>query len=287
MADEQWVTIPDWAEKQHYKSGRGTVPWIKLHRKILDSKKFQCLPLASKALAPMLWLLAAENGGRVDVNPENLAWRLRWPADEITAGLKGLFSKDYLEGSSPPLAECYQDAREEEEEDKEEDKEKKKKGAKRASRLSKDFELPEDWKEYAINGGLSLADIERQFQDMIDWSISAPNGKKLDWRATWQTWCRRHKAWGEKIKISNKILDIKMPKDPLEAKKASELLERIGRDKYASYFGTTPPKLVDDIWVIDPSGSSAKADIINNRFGGSLDDIYGQGHWQCFAGVGS
>ena len=163
-------------------------------------------------------------------------------------------------------------------------KKEKKEGAKRASRLSKDFQLPDDWKEYAQNGGLSLAEIEGQFQDMVDWSISSPQGKKLDWDRTWQTWCRRHKSWGNKIRSDQKSIQFEMPKNPMAADKAQSLLKRVGNGPYASFFGANPPKLVGETWVVDPGGSATKADMIHTRFSGALDDVYGKGYWTCFAG---
>ena len=48
----------NWAEFQHYKDR--SPPWIKLHKELLDDRQYQSLPLASRALAPMLWLLASE-----------------------------------------------------------------------------------------------------------------------------------------------------------------------------------------------------------------------------------
>ncbi len=107
-AAETWATIPDWDEKQHYKKGRGSPPWIKFHTNILSSRRFQTLPLASKALAPQLWLLATKNDGRVNVDIGELEFQLRWPREEIEAGLKGLIEKDYLHFDSKPLADCKQ-----------------------------------------------------------------------------------------------------------------------------------------------------------------------------------
>src|SRR5260370_40959398 len=52
-----------WATFQHYKGRRP--PWIKLRRALLEQPQWHWLPDASKALAPMLWLLAGhrEQGG--------------------------------------------------------------------------------------------------------------------------------------------------------------------------------------------------------------------------------
>ena len=55
------ITPRNWARFQHYNTRRP--PWIKLHRGLLDDYQFHTLPLASKALAPLLWLLASEHKG--------------------------------------------------------------------------------------------------------------------------------------------------------------------------------------------------------------------------------
>jgi hypothetical protein len=105
-----WATIPDWREKQHYQKGRGAPPWIKLHVSLLQSRRFQCLQLASKALAPQLWLLATRNDGRVNIDPDELAFQLRWKREEIIDGVKGLIANGYLICDSKLLARCYQPA---------------------------------------------------------------------------------------------------------------------------------------------------------------------------------
>ena len=95
--------VKNWAEFQHYKDR--SPPWIKLHRAILDDFNFSSLPLASKALAPLLWLLAAETvDGTVSVDPEFLAFRLRWKLADINAGLSPLIAKGFLVNASKPLA---------------------------------------------------------------------------------------------------------------------------------------------------------------------------------------
>ena len=117
-----WAMIADWDRFQHYQN-RAAPPWIKLHRGILDSRRFQCLPLASKALAPQIWLIASENCGRIDIDADELQFRLRWPIEEIRAGINPLIDNGYLilEGecyqrASTPLAERLQDATPEREE---------------------------------------------------------------------------------------------------------------------------------------------------------------------------
>jgi len=109
MASNPTATIKNWAEFQHYKDR--SPPWLKLHRGLLDDFDFQRLPVASRALAPMLWLLASESGdGSVTIDPERLAFRLRCTVAEAKEGLTPLISGGFLVVASGVLAECLQDA---------------------------------------------------------------------------------------------------------------------------------------------------------------------------------
>lgn len=104
------ATIKKWADFQHYKNR--CPPWIKLQKSILDDFDFACLPIASKALAPLLWLLASESmDGSVRIDPEWLAFRLRFTVADIKAGLTPLIDKGFLIVASSALAPCLQDAR--------------------------------------------------------------------------------------------------------------------------------------------------------------------------------
>lgn len=101
--------VKGWADFQHY-SNRSP-PWIKLHRKLLDNYDFAMLPVASKALAPLLWLVAAETvDGTVQVDPEWLAFRVKMTVADVEAGLPPLFDKGFLELVSGLLAERKQPA---------------------------------------------------------------------------------------------------------------------------------------------------------------------------------
>jgi hypothetical protein len=92
----------NWANFQHYKDvhyANGARPgWIKFHHKLLDDFEFQSLPVASRALAPMLWLIASEDReGAVDADPEKLAFRLRWTGSDISDALSPLIGKGFFE----------------------------------------------------------------------------------------------------------------------------------------------------------------------------------------------
>jgi hypothetical protein len=69
------LTPKNWKSFQHYKDR--DPPWIKLHRGLLNNYEFFGLPIASKALAPLLWLIASENeDGRIVTSLDALAFRL-------------------------------------------------------------------------------------------------------------------------------------------------------------------------------------------------------------------
>lgn len=100
----------NWKSFQHYKSRRPA--WIKLHRDLLDNYEYHCLPDASAALAPLLWLIASESGdGSIDADPKKLAFRLRKTPEQITAALKPLIESSFFEVlhvASGPLADGKQ-----------------------------------------------------------------------------------------------------------------------------------------------------------------------------------
>jgi hypothetical protein len=99
----------NWTVFQHYKDR--CPPWVKLHRELLNDKQFMCLPVASKALAPLLWLLASESKtGEFDGSIEELVFRLRFTVKEVEAGLKPLIDKGFFLSASGVLADCLQGA---------------------------------------------------------------------------------------------------------------------------------------------------------------------------------
>lgn len=106
------ATIRNWGEFQHYKDR--SPPWIKFHRSLLDNYDFHRLPVASRALAPMLWLLAAEsNDGSVCVDPDFIAFRLRMTEAQVIEALNPLISANFIvleQDASDALAERKQSA---------------------------------------------------------------------------------------------------------------------------------------------------------------------------------
>jgi hypothetical protein len=97
----------NWAVFQHYKDR--CPPWIKLHRDLLNDRVYMCLPLASKALAPLLWLLASESkDGTFDGSVDELVFRLHITPHDYEEGIKPLIHKGFFVVASTPLAESYQ-----------------------------------------------------------------------------------------------------------------------------------------------------------------------------------
>lgn len=105
-----FITPKNWREFQHYKDRNP--PWIRLHKALLDNYEWHKLPTASKALAPMLWLMASDAlDGQIDADPEKIAFRLRMSTQEVVEGLGPLISLGFfisIGGASEALAECRQ-----------------------------------------------------------------------------------------------------------------------------------------------------------------------------------
>lgn len=97
------LTPKNWHSFQHY--NKRNPPWIKLHRSLLDDYDFMQLPVASRALAPMLWLIASESkDGVISLPVPALAFRLRCSADDLQIALEPLISKGFFVDASAALA---------------------------------------------------------------------------------------------------------------------------------------------------------------------------------------
>lgn len=106
------LRVKNWHRFQHYKHRKP--PWIRLYRELLDDVNWHRLPVASRALAPMLWLIASETPeGRIDGDSESLAFRLRLASTELADALEPLISGGWIIKSEPAsvlLAPRKQDA---------------------------------------------------------------------------------------------------------------------------------------------------------------------------------
>lgn len=102
----------NWTSFQHYRDR--SPAWIKLHRELLDDFEFHSMQVASRALAPMLWLLASQyEDGKIEYKPAKLAFRFRMSEKELVDAINpliemGFFSidGDLEQVASKSLAEC-------------------------------------------------------------------------------------------------------------------------------------------------------------------------------------
>ena len=182
----------NWAVFQHYKDR--CPPWIKLHRDLLNDRAYMCLPIASKALAPMLWLLASESkDGVFDGSLDELVFRLHITEKEYQAGVKPLIDNDFFIIASGVLAERLQDAIPETERETETKTERDKN--KRGSRLAQDFFFPKEWCDFLVEQRPEL-NAQQTFEKFKDYWIAqaGQKGVKLDWFATWRNWVRNTNA---------------------------------------------------------------------------------------------
>jgi hypothetical protein len=180
----------NWRDFQHYKNRNP--PWIRLHRSLLDNLEFHRLPVASRALAPLLWLLASEStDGLIDANPENLSFRLRMSEKEINSAIRPLIDKGFfvvLQDASNTLAEGLRDA------DSETEAETEEIGAKAPvlavgvkPKPRRSSRVPEDFQPDLAMAVREIPDIDavREAQKFRDWEFKTP---RSDWEAVWRNW---------------------------------------------------------------------------------------------------
>jgi len=184
----------NWAVFQHYKDR--CPPWIKLHRDLLNNRSYISLPIASKALAPMLWLLASESkDGVFDGSLDELVFRLHISAKEYEDGIKPLIDKEFFVVVSGVLAERLRTAIPETERETETETETKREKKTLGKRLATDFSFPLEWEQFCkeTRPELHPTRIFDQFKDY--WIAQAgQKGVKLDWFATWRNWVRNTNA---------------------------------------------------------------------------------------------
>ena len=165
----------NWTKFQHYKDRNP--PWIKLHRDLLNDKEFMRLPLASKGLAPVLWLLASESvEGVFDADFDELEFRLRISQKELEDAIKPLIDNGFFLDASTMLAPCLQDAiPETETETKRETKTKAKE-----TTIPVDFYVTDKVIDWAQKNGYS--NLQKHYDNFVLSSI-ARNYKYTNWDA--------------------------------------------------------------------------------------------------------
>jgi len=208
----------NWAVFQHYKDRNP--PWIKLHRETLNDRTFMTLPIASKALAPLMWLLASESkNGVFDGSVDDLMFRLHITKKEYEDGVKPLIDKGFFEIDSGVLADCQQDARPETETETKRETETEAKKSTRGSRLSADFVLPTEWIAFCQQERQDL-NPHKVFDGFKDYWVSkaGAQGVKLDWLATWRNWVRNQKQVFKQADIARTTVPSSSQRDPALAK---------------------------------------------------------------------
>lgn len=93
------VKIKNWEHYQSYKDRKP--PWIRLHRSLIDNPDFQKMSADSRALLPMLWLLACEDkdpvSGMIRMSCDDIAWRLRINASVIKKSIAEVQAAGFIE----------------------------------------------------------------------------------------------------------------------------------------------------------------------------------------------
>ena len=79
------IKISNWSSYQSYKDRKP--PWIRFHKSMLDNYEFHMMSVNSRAILPMLWLLASEDddptSGLIKDSYKKIAFRLRCNEKEI------------------------------------------------------------------------------------------------------------------------------------------------------------------------------------------------------------
>jgi hypothetical protein len=187
------LTPKNWSIFQHYKDR--CPPWIKLHRDLLNDREYMGLPLASKALAPLLWLLASEaKDGIFDASGDELMFRLRLTQKEIEQGIKPLIDKGFFVVASGALADRLQGAIPETETETEKETKVETEKKLRASRLPQDWQPNDRMLAFCENErpDLNPTEVSATFRDYWH-SQAGQKGVKADWEATWRNWVRNQR----------------------------------------------------------------------------------------------
>lgn len=225
------LRIPNWARFQHYRGRRP--PWIKLHRDILDNEEFHCLPDASRALAPMLWLLASESeDGSLPDDLGKIAWRLRMTHEQCRAAIEPLERAGFVHGASKTLARRKQNSIPEKEREIERDTEESKSSRPSAAWSN---EACDDWIARFGPGTAPGGKIGRQLKKLV---------AKHGWervRPAWQNYLSRTEArYVNPLRFSETFGDWEPPSrapsesDQLGAEIHSWLKGKGGRDAVAA-----------------------------------------------------
>jgi len=189
------LTIPNWSKYQSYRDRRP--PWIRFHKTMIDNYEFQMMSAESRALLPMLWLLACENpdptSGVIDQEVEVIAFRLRSDEKIIRKSIvelekcgfidcAGIVTDSYKDSTKPVTTETETEA--EAETEAEGNKPKRKRFVKPSLK---------DVFNYMIEKGLHQLSEAEKFIDYYEsngWKVGGKGAMK-NWQAAVRNWVKR------------------------------------------------------------------------------------------------
>lgn len=235
------IKIKNWSSYQSYKDRKP--PWIRLHKTLLDDYNFQRMSADSRALLPMLWLLASEHKnptcGIVPYSPDEIIFRLRIRNEVITESLREIEKFGFIqvihdviescnETVTKPYLECeiiVTPEKTETDSEKERllitDRESRSPDKPpRATRLKLFLENNSEdatakaWGEWALSIGADEILINQEMAKFCDYwnAIPGQRGVKLDWGATWRNWCRRAVNERKEKEMKNEVFANKFRK---------------------------------------------------------------------------
>lgn len=202
-----YIRVKNFDKFQHYKDR--SPPWVKLHATVLEDYDFNRLQDASKAHLMLLWVLASRTDNKIPADSEWIKTRIGAIspvniAELVDAGFIVLDQEvqQAEHVASNPLHKQSNCAMPEKEEETEVETEERQKdvGAiaprpPKGTRLPSDWELPDDWYEWAAHkwASASIDEIWNQADVFRDYWTAQPGqkGVKTDWPATWRNWIRR------------------------------------------------------------------------------------------------
>ena len=175
-----YISVKNWTEFQQYKDR--DPKWIKLHRNILNDYDFDQLTEIQQNHLMKIWLLASKLDNKI---PNDSVWIGRQIGAKSKVDLKQLVTHGFV-----LLYETVQDCtgtylETETETEREREKPQRKK---RATSLTADWKLPDDYREYCKNKRPEL-DPDLVAENFKDYHLG--HGKRMvDWKRTWQRWVR-------------------------------------------------------------------------------------------------
>lgn len=189
------LTPKNWKSFQHYKDRAPA--WIKLHKGLLDDFTFARLPLASRALAPMLWLLASEyEDGRITASLEEIAFRLHISEADLSGALNPLINSGFFiasealaipERKASLEKEDIGKRREETDSDANAPEVEKSTRKKIAKALPDGYEISERVRSYAASLGLSGNEIAREHTKFCN-HAKQTDRRCAEWEPAEETW---------------------------------------------------------------------------------------------------